>query len=56
MENTKWTKGLLGDTRVFNNKYQHRNHNGNIESFDSEEELEEYLQECFLNECDLSSK
>jgi hypothetical protein len=55
MKNTEWIKGLLGDTRVFNNKYQIKHHNGNVISFDSEKELEDYLQEYFLNQCDLSS-
>lgn len=56
MENTEWVQGIVGDTRVFNNEYQIRHHNGNIVSFDSESELEDYLQEYFLNQCDLSSK
>ena len=55
MKYTEWTEGLLGDTRVFNDEYQIRHHNGNVKSFDSKEELEDYLQEYFLNQCDLSS-
>lgn len=55
MENTEWVRGLLGDTRVFNDKYQIRHYNGNIVSFDSPEELEDYLQDYFLKQCDLSS-
>lgn len=55
MKNTEWVTGLLGETRVFNNEYQIRHYNGNIVSFNSPEELEDYLQEYFLNQCDLSS-
>jgi hypothetical protein len=54
MENTEWTKGLYGDTRVFDNKYQIKHHDNTVISFDSKEELEDYLQEYFLNQCDLS--
>jgi hypothetical protein len=50
-----WVKGLYGDTRVFNNKYEIKHHNGNIVSFDSKEELNEYIEQYFLNQCDLSS-
>jgi hypothetical protein len=54
MENTEWIKGLYGDTRVFDNKYQIKHHDNTVISFDSKEELEDYLQEYFLNQCDLS--
>jgi len=54
MGNTEWVKGLLGDTRVFNNEYQFRNYDGSIESFSSMEELEDYLKEYFLYICELS--
>lgn len=54
MENTTWKSGLLGDTRVFNNKYEFRHHSGMVVSFDSEEELKDYIQACFENDCDLS--
>ena len=54
-ENTEWVTGLLGDTRIFNDEYQVRHHNSKIVSFDSPEELEDYLQEYFLNQCDLES-
>ncbi len=50
-----WVKGLYGDTRVFNNKYEIKHHNGNIVSLDSKEELNEYIEQYFLNQCDLSS-
>jgi len=53
MEN--WIKGLYGESRVFNNKYQFKHYNGNIVSFSSKEELDEYLEEYFLNQCDLSN-
>ena len=55
MKNTEWQKGLYGDIRIFNNKYEIKHHNGNTISFNSKKELEEYLQEYFANQCDLSS-
>ena len=55
MENTDWIQTLMGRKRVFNNKIEFEHHLGQTVVFDSEEELNEYLQEYFLNMCDLSS-
>lgn len=49
-----WKNGIYGATRVFNNKYELKHHNGKIISFDSKEELDEYLQEYHTKTCELS--
>lgn len=49
-----WKDGVYGATRVFNNKYEFKHHNNSIITFDSEEELDEYLQEYHLMTCELS--
>ena len=49
-----WKDGIYGATRVFNNKYEFKHHNGKIVTFDSQEELDEYLEEYHLRTCELS--
>ena len=49
-----WKDRVYGATRVFNNKHELKHHNGKIISFDSKEELDEYLQEYHFLSCELS--
>lgn len=54
MENTTWKSILFGNVKVFNNKYEFKHYSGKIVSFDSKEELEDYIQEYFDISCNLS--
>jgi len=50
-----WEQILLGYTRKFKRKYQFKsNHIGRIYSFDSKEELDDFLQEYFIYFCEVS--
>ena len=50
-----WEQILLGYTRKFKRKYQFKNYTGKIYSFDSKEELDNFLQEYFIYSCELSN-
>ena len=50
-----WEQILLGYTRKLKRKYQFKNYTGKIYSFDSQEELDNFLQEYFIYYCELSN-
>jgi hypothetical protein len=56
MKNKKWIIGLFGKQRKNNNKFEFVHTNSNkIIIFDTKKELEDYLQEYFIHQCELSS-
>lgn len=55
MKDTEWIKGLYGKKRIYNNKIEFvHNCSNKVLLFNSNEELEEYLQEYHIHQCELS--